>query len=51
VNRSGQSTVEPMLAITALLLALVFGAAVFHPQFQALVGAIFDWVGTKVDIP
>jgi len=47
----GQSTVEPMLALTGVLLALVVFGYVRHDLFQQLVIRIAEWVATLVEIP
>lgn len=51
MNRRGQSTVEPMLAVTGVLFALVLAAYVRHDAFMALVAAIAEWIGARVELP
>lgn len=51
MNQRGQSTVEPMLAVTGLLFALVIAGYVWHEAFEDLVGTIAQWVGARVEMP
>jgi hypothetical protein len=50
MNQRGQSTVEPMLALTAFILAIVLAGCVFHEQFDGLVAVIGEYVVTKLDL-
>jgi hypothetical protein len=51
VTQRGQSTVEPMIALTVTLLSLACFAYVRHDLFVELVAFIFDWVGSRIDLP
>ncbi|MDP2314187.1 MAG: hypothetical protein Q8P41_14890 [Pseudomonadota bacterium] len=47
----GQSTVEPMLVMTGIVLTLVLSAYIWDDQFQRLVWAIGEWVATRIELP
>jgi hypothetical protein len=51
MSRRGQSTVEPMLAVTGVLFVLVLAAYVRHDAFMALVAAIAEWIAVRVELP
>lgn len=50
-SQRGQSTVEPMLAVTGLLAGLVLAGYVWHEPFQALIGLIAEWIAARVELP
>lgn len=51
MNRRGQSTVEPMFVLTAVLLALGLFLYVREDLYTALVITIGEWVAARVQLP
>lgn len=50
MNLRGQSTVEPMLAVTGVLFGLVMAAHVWSGAFQSLIAALATWIATHAGL-